>query len=200
MDGPDCWPRAHGGQGEQLWRADLWKEFVWPSKASDYIMEWIFNTYNDLLVNEDNNAKGRTLWHSEEPGVWNSTCSNWSKWELRWNSFVQFVQFLSLFVRLFVCSFNLCRLQDSLQQKIACWELERVVRVSAWNDWSAFKCTLPRLLQPRISFDANSMQNGSPLLKQMLGCRSCFSCLTQTWHKPCFPILSSINAHEARLT
>lgn len=29
------------------------------SQASDYIMEWIFNTYNDLLVNEDQNAKGR---------------------------------------------------------------------------------------------------------------------------------------------
>ena len=28
------------------------------TEASDYIMEWIFNTYNDLLVNEDNNAKG----------------------------------------------------------------------------------------------------------------------------------------------
>lgn len=99
--------------------------------------------------------------------------------------FVQFVQFLS-FVRLFVQFVQWCRLHDSLQQKSACWELERVVRVSAWNDWSAFKCTLPRLLQPRISFDANSMQNGSPLLKQTLGCRSCFSCLTRHGTSPVF--------------
>lgn len=28
------------------------------NEASDYIMEWVFNTYNDLLVNEDQNAKG----------------------------------------------------------------------------------------------------------------------------------------------
>ena len=28
------------------------------SEASDYIMDWIFNTYNDLLVKENRNAKG----------------------------------------------------------------------------------------------------------------------------------------------
>ena len=36
------------------------------SQVSDYIMEWVFNTYNDLLVNEDQNSKG-----------WASTMAQW---------------------------------------------------------------------------------------------------------------------------
>ena len=78
MDGPHCWQRAQWGHFDFAWknqqelrlhsvedrRFDSYNSIcvylcIDISQASDYIMEWIFNTYNDLLVNEDQNAKGR---------------------------------------------------------------------------------------------------------------------------------------------